>query len=630
MAETFPASPDDGLAIAGEIGSGAIATVVRIHDRARGGSYAGKILHERHTRDPSAHRRFQREAELASRLAHENLVRVWGTRQIDGRTVMLMELVEGPDLSTALARSGPMAESDVVALARGIAAGLSFAHSAGVIHRDLKPANVLLAPGRGHGVPKIADFGMARASSFAGADKGALTVLGTPQYMAPECLEPLAVDPRTDLYALGCMVFEMATGDPPFGGATPFAVLQAHRETAVPELPGQFSDGLRRLVRRLLAKAPGDRPQSASAVVDALDRLGSGALVAVGPHGLAKPSPRAESVAEGHCAQCGEKVLRELRVCFACGLAQVIVERGTMTVFVVGPGRSPNKLDSGLRDRLVRWLRANAVAGLDATRLEAQIPRLPFTLVTSVSERSARTLETSLACLGIDARWGSEGRWTGGGMLKKSMVLTSRTAMLTTAIAATPAMVHPALALVTMPFVAATLPVIYGVTLVKTSRAFVEVTTTTTSVLPPRIQELLSRLHTVVASIGERRHREALRTVVNRVVALCRGIRPDDVDRPELEAEMEHAITLAAHASQRMDELDRVMAQPGFDPADPSHRHSMHERDMWGARLLDLTAALDSLVARRAAAEAEIRAAQPDELHDLRAMVEALEEVQRQ
>lgn len=625
-ASTFPETPEDGLVIAGEIGSGAIATVVRVEDRVRGTTYAGKILHDRHHRDRSAHRRFEREAELASRLAHENLVRVWGTRTIDGRAVMLMELVEGPNLASALARGGPLDEAELVRLSRGLAAGLAFAHSAGVIHRDLKPANVLLSPGAGRlGTPKIADFGMARASSFAGADKGALTVLGTPPYMAPECLEPLAVDPRTDLYALGCIMIEMATGAPPYGGATPMAVLQAHREAPLPEPPSTLSAPTRALMRRLLAKAPGDRPQSALAVVDALDRLTQ--HVAVAP--TEQRVQRAEAAAEGHCARCGERVLRELRVCFGCGLSQVIVERGRITVLVTGPGKSPNKFDSALRDRLVRWIRANAVAGLDGRRLEQKIPRVPFTFITGVSERSAQTIRASLEALGIEVAWVTGGRLAAKAMRKKTGVLGGRMATLTSAICAAPMMVHPAMALVSAPLALATLPVVFGVIAAKTSRPFVEIAKTPVSTLPPVIQGLLASLHATVQGLHQRRHREALRAVVNRVVTLCRSIDANAMDRAELEVEMAQAIRLAAHATLHIDELDRVMAAPGFNPADPGHRHSMHERDMWGARLLDLTAALDALVARRAAAEAELRATGEDELADLRAMVEALEEVQQ-
>jgi len=627
-----PPADDDGLVLGEELGSGAIATVVRVEDPIRGMTYAGKIIHARHERDASAHRRFQREAELASRLAHDNLVRVWGTRGIAGRTVMLMELVHGPNLADHLAREGPMPEPQLVAVARGLASGLAFAHSAGVIHRDLKPANVLLAPaGSAAPMPKIADFGMARASSFAGADKGALTVLGTPQYMAPECLEPLAVDPRTDLYALGCMLFEMATGEPPFRGATPMAVLEAHRTAPIPELPDAFSAGFGRVVRRLLGKAPGDRFQSASAVGDALARCETGgALVLADAQGMSASESGEQASDDGHCARCGESVLRELRVCFSCGLPQAFVAAGDLSVFVTGPGHEPNKLASNLRDRLVGWLRGNAVAGLDGTRLEGQIPRLPFTLLTGVTHDSASSIVASLECLGLGAAIHRGGRTSHGGIHRKTRVLTKRTAAVVAAVFGMPVMIHPAAAIISLPLIGLTLPLVYGVTLMNASKPFVVLTTPPASTLPPRIAKIVSELHRVVGSIAERRHRDALRAVVNRVVTLCRGITDDDIDRPEVEAEMEHAISLAAHATTRMDALDRLMADPSFDPADPQHRDRMHERDMWSARLLDLTATLDTLVVRRAAAEAKMRPSGHEELHDLRAMVEALEEVQQQ
>jgi hypothetical protein len=133
-------------------------------------------------------------------------------------------------------------------------------------------------------------------------------------------------------------------------------------------------------------------------------------------------------------------------------------------------------------------------------------------------------------------------------------------------------------------------------------------------------------MHAVVERIRERRHREALRAVVHRVVELGRGMGND----PELVAEMDHALSLASGASMRMDELDALMSRPDFNPADPSHRQLMHERDMWSARLLDLTATLDAFVVRQTNARAMLRAAERDDvLDDLRATVEALEEVQR-
>lgn len=624
------AAPGETFAIEGEIGSGAIATVVRVADQIRGGRYAAKILHDRHSRDEAANRRFLREGELSCQLQHPNLVRVYGTYEIQSRPALVMELVEGPNLADHLALTTTLPEAIVAAYAEGIAGGLGYAHGAGVIHRDLKPANVLLAPHGEAFVPKIADFGMARASSFASADKGAMTVLGTPHYMAPECLEPLAVDARTDLYALGCMIFEMLTGAPPYGGPTPFAVLEAHREGSIPPLPEAISRGMRDLVHKLLAKAPGDRPQSASAVVEALRRAPTSALSVVeAPGALMLPEARAKAAAEGKCASCGSEVLRELRVCFACGLAQVMIEPGGCSVFVTGPGRVSNKLDSDLRDLLVRWLDANATVGLDPTRIRQTIPRVPFPLVTGVSEASAETFIGSLRCLGLEAQRNRGGRISYGGMYRKANKLASRSAMVSMAVFGAPMMIHPGFAVVSLPAVVASLPVIYGATLIRSSRPMVLLRSVAASSLPPQVQSQLRALQKVVPQITERRHREALRTVVHRVVALCRDIGVDDPARPEIEAEMTHAIALAARACLRMDGLDAMMGEPGFDPAEPKHRNAMHERDMWSGRLLELTATLDALAARKASAQAQARdAAGTDGLDEVRAMVEALEEVQ--
>jgi hypothetical protein len=613
------------LQIEEEIGSGAIATVVRLRDTATGDVYAGKILHDRHLRDAEANRRFSREAELTSTLVHRNLVRVHGIRDLHGRPALLMELVAGPNLAEHLARTGPLPESTVVALVRGMAEGLSYAHARGVIHRDLKPANILLAPnGDGLPVPKIADFGMARASSFASADKGALTVLGTPQYMAPECLEPLAVDPRTDLYALGCILHEMATGAPPYGGATPFAVLDQHRNAPVPELPHAWSPSIRALAKKLLAKAPGDRPQSAGAVVAALDDARSVALATAGVHALALPA--ADTVADGGCARCGADVLPEVRLCFRCGLAQISLDRGDFTVFVVGPGRESDKLDTALRDRLLRWLRANAAVGLDPRPLERKIPRLPFPLIVGVSEPSARAVAASLRALKLESEWARGGAMAHYRMMPKTNRLASRRMALPLAFLAAPAMVTPFALIGLLPLMLVTLVGVWSWTYVTAGKPAVGTVPGRGSALPAVVQRRLDSMAVTVENIRERRHRDALRTVVHRVVELCRESAGD----PELEAEMDHALALAAAATLRMDGLDQTMSRPDFNPADPAHRQLMHERDMWSARLLDLTATLDAFTARRANARAMLRASGGgDGLDELRATVEALEEVQR-
>lgn len=625
LAIVTPPAPNVGLGplrIEEEIGSGAIASVVRVVDEASGTTYAAKILHERHRRDPAASRRFVREAELAQSLRHENVVAVYGAVTLEERPALLMELVEGPSLAEHIAREGTLGESQVVALALGIARGLASAHGAGVIHRDLKPANILLAPkvdGEGGPdlVPKIADFGMARASSFASADKGALTVLGTPQYMAPECLDPLAVDPRTDLYALGCIVYEMVTGAPPFGGATPFAVLDQHRNASPPPLPEGISASLGKLVARLLAKTAGDRPQSAAAVVAALEASGEPSTA------VAIASP--ERVADGRCARCDAVIFREARVCFRCGLVQAVFEEGDCSVFVTGPGKLSHKLDTMLRDRLLRWLEANAAVGISPGRLATKIPRVPFLLISRVSRTCAETLRASLQHIGIEAAWERGGRLSHHGIIRNTNRQAGRTLAICLGILGAPMMIHPAMVVFTLPVLLACVPVVYGITVGNVSQPMAVRAPTIAGPLPAAVEARLAALHQVVPKIAERRHRDALRVVVHRVIELCRDT-PAEL-HAEVGAEMDHAIALAAGASLRMDQLDHDMGAAQFDPADPAARALMHERDLWSARLLELTATLDALAVRRAAAQVDHSSRA--ELDALRATVDALEEVQR-
>ncbi len=608
-----------------EIGSGAIATVLRVQDPRSKATYAAKVLHPRHERDAGARARFEREAELASALRHPNLVAVYGVHTISNRTALLMELVEGPTLAGHIAARGPLPPEMFIAVARGIAAGLAYAHARGVIHRDLKPANILLTDDDSP-APKIADFGMARAASFANADRRALTVLGTPPYMAPECLDPLAVDPRTDLYALGCILFEMATSAPPYGGATPYAVLESHRTASIPSLPEPYGAQLDALTRRLLAKAPGERPQSAAAVVDALDRI-AGAHTALVPADSSLVTT--DDIAEGRCASCGAEVHIELRLCFRCGMVQVFWEPGPYSTFVIGPGRISHKFASELRDKLVRWIRSNAAVGLDPTELERRIPRLAFPLAVGVSEMSGRTLVDSLRHLGIAAELRRGGNSAHEGARAVASALSRRGMTLAGAICAAPMVANPIFgAILTIPGILVALPVVLLLARRSAFRPALQASgTTVRPTLPPAMQGRLDQLYGLVAHITEARHREALRAVVHRAVDLTRALPP--AARHDVDEEMGHAINLAAVATQRMDALDREMSRADFDPATPEHRALMRERDMWSARLLDLTATLDALAARRAAAATKLDDADEAELvASLRQTVESLEEVQ--
>lgn len=605
-----------------------MATVYRVIDRVTGERHALKLLHDRNARDPRASRRFTREAELARTLVDPNIVAVHGAIEFQSRQALLMELVEGPTLAELIASEAPFDERRLISLARDIARGLSVAHAGGVIHRDLKPANVLVARVSEREIAKIADFGMARATSFAGVDRESMTVLGTPDYMAPETLDPLAVDPRTDLYALGCIMIEMATGRPPFSAATPFAVLDAHRKRPPPPLPDRYGAPLHELVAALLAKQQSDRPHAASAVVDVLDELlrgpedRQGALVSVADS-LARVPPRdlLQAASAGRCARCGEPVVRGVRVCLACGLARVRIEPGHWTVFVVGPGLVGDKFDSTRRDALLTWLRANPDSGLQLGKFAERIPRLPFPLVLRLSEASARAMAESLAQLGILAEPRHGGRFAHRQMTEKVFRIGARRSK----VALVALLIMLPLLFLALPL----LPIYFAAIAVWTSKPALSANHTARMALPPRIEERLREVERAAPSISPR-HLPGLRAVVQRVMALTAAT--PEKQRKDIDAEMAHALAVATVASVRMSELDTLVSHPEFDAGELEHRRDLQERDMWGARMLELTATLDALVARIAAAQSALRGAAIDdrsELDQLRHDIEALEEVQR-
>jgi hypothetical protein len=595
-----------------ELGRGALGRVVRVTDRQLGLELAGKILHASNRDDPAALARFAREAELMQGLDHENVARVHGMAEIDGDPVLLMELVSGPSLARVAAEAGTLAESRILAIGRGIAAGLGAAHRAGIVHRDLKPANVLLLPGD---LPKIVDFGMARATSFGGVDRQSFALVGTPDYMAPECLDPLAVDPRSDLYALGCILHELATGRPPYAGPTAFAIMEAHQRAPVPDVPG-VSGGLARLTRALLAKSPADRPQSATAVAQAL-----GDAVALAAPRLSGP-PAGDA-----CVHCGGALVAGVGVCFGCGAAPIVREPGPMTVWVTGPGDVSHKLDWGLRGRLLGWLRANAQLALDPTPLEKAVPRLPFVLATDLAPGSAERICAGLRALGLEAEAAAGGRLALAGMRSKAWRLAGRQALIGLgALAPMFQLLQKTPGL--LPILVA-LPVLFGVTGLRSAIRKVAVPGPGGPLaLRPALAASLARVIEVVPAIAARRHREGLRAVVQRLLALSAAL-PED-ERARIEPELARVLDLAVVAAARLDELERRLSTEDVVQAGSSTRRELQERDAWAARLLDASAQLDALRARWAAAQARGVAADVAEaLAELRAEVEAFEEVQR-
>ena len=221
-----------------------------------------KVLPEAFLADPERLARFQREAQVLASLNHPNIAHVYGLENADGMTALVMELVEGPTLAERIAR-GPVPLDEALPIAKQIAEALETAHERGIVHRDLKPANIKLTS---DGMVKVLDFGIAKmhAPDGAGAELPTVMtvgtragmVLGTAAYMSPEQARGQAVDKRSDIWAFGCVVFEMLAGRIAFAGDTDLdriaAILDRQPEWSV--LPAATPIPIRRLLRRCLAK----------------------------------------------------------------------------------------------------------------------------------------------------------------------------------------------------------------------------------------------------------------------------------------------------------------------------------------------------------------------------------------
>ncbi len=267
------------------IAHGGMAEVWEAVDDVLGRPVAVKILHAHLAEDESFRERFRREAIAAARLAHPNVVATFDTGVDGSITFIVMELVEGQTLRQVLNQTGPMAPGRVVHIGGQVADALHYAHKAGVVHRDVKPANILLC---GDGRVKVADFGIAKAVEESEADRpdpgdaltGTGSIVGTAQYLSPEQVEGRPVDGRTDVYAVGVVLYEMLCGRPPFSGDTEMAVALQH-VTNNPLAPRQVRGGIPRaledVVLRAMAKAPEGRYQSAAELQTALLSVNLGA-----------------------------------------------------------------------------------------------------------------------------------------------------------------------------------------------------------------------------------------------------------------------------------------------------------------------------------------------------------------
>ncbi len=267
------------------LGRGGMGEVYLAHDPDLDREVALKVLRGDVVQDPRRLELFVSEARAASRLNHPNVVAVYDAGQHEGRRFIVSERLQGRTLADRL-REGPLPSSQAIAVAQQVASGLAAAHRAGILHRDLKPGNVFLAE---DGTVKLLDFGLAQwLPPAVRAESGAFTagpptpegeeVMGTPGYMSPEQVRGDGLDPRSDLFSLGAVLYEMLSGQRAFAGRTEVAVLAAILASDPPPLPARgIPAPLVRIVRRLLEKEPAARFGSAHDLGLALQALEDGA-----------------------------------------------------------------------------------------------------------------------------------------------------------------------------------------------------------------------------------------------------------------------------------------------------------------------------------------------------------------
>ena len=256
------------------VAKGGMGVVWRGRDLRLDRAVAIKLVAGEAVTDSTVVERFDREARTIARLNHPNIVAIYDFGTDGGDSFLVMELVDGSSLAAVIG-DGPLPVGETLEIAAQACAGLAAAHAAGVVHRDVKPANLIRTPS---GVVKVCDFGIARLQDAAGQARLTSTAIamGSTNYMAPEQVNGEPVDARTDLYGLGCTIYAMLTGKPPFVGGSPLAVVHQHVTEPPPDLRAARPDvpaELARLVDELLAKSPDDRPADAAAVAARLAAL---------------------------------------------------------------------------------------------------------------------------------------------------------------------------------------------------------------------------------------------------------------------------------------------------------------------------------------------------------------------
>lgn len=285
--EQLPECIDERFDVIETLGKGGMGTVYKVRDRETNSVFALKLLHQNLRSDPSVLKRFEQEARAAEELDHPNLVPTYAHGVTnDGEPYLLIEYVEGETLAQVLERDGALEEDRAISIFEQICAALSYAHESKIVHRDIKPANIILSKtSGGDEVARVVDFGIAKTLSEVDRSTRNLTqtgeVFGSPHYMSPEQCLGLMLDEKSDIYSLGCVMYEVLAGEPPFAGSNPIQLVVKHINDVPKPYLSKFQSsrkarGLQAIARRCLEKDVFYRFQSADELMDALAKVRAG------------------------------------------------------------------------------------------------------------------------------------------------------------------------------------------------------------------------------------------------------------------------------------------------------------------------------------------------------------------
>ncbi|MFN0178351.1 MAG: protein kinase domain-containing protein [Gemmatimonadales bacterium] len=268
--DTLRASLADRYAIERVLGRGGMATVFLARDVKHDRAVAIKVLHPELSASIGADR-FEREIRLAAKLQHPNILGLYDSGSTEGLLYFVMPFIQGESLRDRLDRDGQLPIDDAVQYTLEIADALGYAHAQNIVHRDIKPENILIS--NGHAL--VADFGIARAAHESGGQKLTQTgmAIGTPVYMAPEQAAGETVGPTADIYSLGCLLYELLAGEPPFTGKNAMAIMARHAMETVPSIRivrNSVPEEVEEAIFAAMAKTPTDRPQSAAQFTEIL------------------------------------------------------------------------------------------------------------------------------------------------------------------------------------------------------------------------------------------------------------------------------------------------------------------------------------------------------------------------